>query len=283
MSGRRGWWAAMVLGGMILGASGDARALLLPPEELEGGGGGGGGYYPPPPPPKYFGTFCQEEFVDMGDLEWQDAMCNGFDGIMDNTYVHSWDVRTEGAYIRDGWMPANDGSTSYYGPDRVDIAYFGGHGYAGQIVIANVDGADLRFNISQVRWGDSARQLKVVVANACNTLTGVLSTIWSSTFWGTFQEAGLKIWLGAVDLMYNTFTGRDERFAEDLMGGDTFDHAWRDNHNNWPLNEHPAVATTGTSCTDCWYRLDNMREYNYLTTFPRLTGAQAACFCRRNE
>ena len=82
-----------------------ASALLLPPvEEPEGGGGGGGGGGGAPG----HGTFCQEEYADMADLEWQDAECNGFDGEVSAVFSHAFDVRMEGAAVRDGWLPAGD-------------------------------------------------------------------------------------------------------------------------------------------------------------------------------
>lgn len=285
----RGWLAAVTLVAILVPSVASARVLEPigdDPLAQEGGGGGGGGGYPPPPPPPppRYGTFCQESYVDMADLEWQDAECNGFDGEVSAIFSHPFDVRMEGWWTRDGWLPAGDANPALNGPDTVDLVYFGGHGYPGQIVIANVFGMDLRFNLSQVRWGDSAQQLKVAVANACNTLTGDVGTIWATTWWGTFSAAGLKMFLGATDLMYNTWDGnRDRRFGRDVVDGRSFDASWRDAHTNLWRNEHPATAVTGTSCTDCWYRMDNMNRYNFVSVFPRLTGAQTNCFCRRSE
>jgi hypothetical protein len=106
---------------------------------------------------------------------------------------------------------------------------------------------------SNMRFGSVGQQLKVFAAYACDILQTSDGHFWDR--WGPAFVGGLKLNLGAHDLVYDGNSQKGTEFASRMQDGEPIGGAWLEAVWYADNNNHPSAAATGSDANDCWNRL----------------------------
>ncbi len=107
----------------------------------------------------------------------------------------------------------------------------------------------------KMRLGDSGRQLKALATFACFTFRNSDGLFWSR--WGNAFSGGLKIGVGAHDVLYvanDAVAGQN--FASYMVEGVPIGSSWLESVYYANNGNHPMIANTGANSSDCWSRQD---------------------------
>jgi hypothetical protein len=114
-----------------------------------------------------------------------------------------------------------------------------------------------------MRLGSSGEQVKVLATYACDTFKTSDGHFWDR--WGNAYRGGLKIGVGAHDLVYDGNSQKGTEFASRMQDGEPIGQAWNEAVWYADNNNHPSVANTGANANDCWNRMrTNMSSILYL-------------------
>ncbi|MCL2779832.1 MAG: DUF6345 domain-containing protein [Polyangiaceae bacterium] len=163
------------------------------------------------------------------------------------------------------------------GVDSVDFFFMFTHG--------GIDPNQARFAMwdsytrawtGSMRVGDNGRQAKVLATYACDTLAvddNNFVNRWQGVLFG-----GLKIVVGAWDLLYDGNDQKGTELSARLENGEPVGFAWNEAVWYADNSNHPLAVATGANSTDC----NNRRQANLATalSMPRLQdgAAQVACW-----
>lgn len=106
---------------------------------------------------------------------------------------------------------------------------------------------------ANMRLGEAGQQLKILATYACDTFQtsdGHFIDRWYPAFAG-----GLRVGLGAHDLVYDGNSQKGTEFASRMQDGEPIGQAWNEAVWYADNNNHPSVAVTGVNSDDCWNRM----------------------------
>lgn len=227
------------------------------------------------------GTRCQQDYqnnwqVDVGNSDvW--ARCGNFNNQIRQTDDLKFYFNLRGA--KPALEKTSDGcGLDCGGADSVDFFYTNTH--------AGVNATDAFFAMwdqnsravsSNMRMGDSSRQLMVFATFVCKTLQtsdgnqNVLNR-WSPVFAG-----GLVMTVGAHN---NLFSGNDQsatEFASRMQDGEPIGKAWLESAWYADNSNTPSMMNTGRDANDCWNR-SNVSLPSLFST-PILRDGDVGYFC----
>ncbi len=206
----------------------------------------------------HFGVRCQSSFQDT----WAptinvNAACDAFIAQTQAYWPVDFYFNLHGAQPAFYSGTSSEPCNACGGVDSVDFFVMMTHGtiasnnanYAGY---AMWDDNSIAWTPS-MRFGDSGKQVKVLATFSCDTLKngdGLLPSRWGTAFAG-----GLKLILGAHDLLWD---GSDDTamqdFAINIESPAPIGHSWLDSVYYANTSNNPTVANTGANSADCWSR-----------------------------
>lgn len=205
----------------------------------------------------HFGVRCQDTF----QYTWApsldlDTACSDFISVIQGTWPVDFYFNLHGAQTALYSGTPAETCNSCGGVDSVDIFVMSTHGtiasndahYTGY---AMWDNKTIAWT-SSMRLGDSGRQAKVLATYSCDTLKngdGLLPSRWGSVFAG-----GLKLAVGAHDLLWDGDESSMQDFASNLVSGMSIGSSWLNAVYNDNNSNNPTVANTGANKADCWSR-----------------------------
>lgn len=225
-----------------------------------------------------FGVRCQQDYQNNWDPTISAyGMCSKFiNGINGSNLDHvGFYYNLHGAQndIQTTW----DTCYNCGGVDSVDFFMLYTHG--------GIDSSQARFAMwdsytrawtGSMRIGDNGRQAKVLATYACDTLAVSDGNFFNR--WQGVLDGGLKIVVGAYDLLYDGNDQKGTEFSSRLEGGEPVGFAWNEAVWYADNSNHPLAVATGANSADC----TNRRQANLATalSMPRLQDAawQYACW-----
>jgi hypothetical protein len=130
---------------------------------------------------------------------------------------------------------------------------------------------------SNMRLGDTSRQLMVLASFSCSTLqtsdgNAAVLARWSGAFSG-----GLVMTLGGHNLLYQGNPQSATEFASRMQDGEAIGQAWLES--TWYADNRnaPSAMATGANEADCWNRMGVSLPTLFRT--PVLRDAQIGFFC----
>jgi Family of unknown function (DUF6345) len=228
--------------------------------------------------PLHVGVRCQDDF-QYGWNATIDAysMCNNFINTIQNTDWMDFYFNLHGADVAFQNGNGNETCNPCGGADSVDFFLMETHGgiaSSTDAIFAMWDYGLLAYT-SQMRFGEAGQQLKLLATYSCDTLQTSDGHFWDR--WGPAFSGGLKIALGAHDLLYDGNTQKGTEFASRLQDGESVGNAWLEAVWYADNSNHPSIANTGSDANDCW----NRAGANLLTmeNMPTLRDGQIGYVC----
>ena len=205
------------------------------------------------------GVRCQQEYqnnwqTDVGNSDvWR--RCGNFMSQIGQTDNVRFYFNLHGA--KQPLEKANDGcGQSCGGADSVDILYMNTHsGVNSSTAFWAMWDQGSNAVTSNMRLGDSSRQLMVLATFSCSTLqtsdgaAAVLSR-WLGTFAG-----GLVMTVGAHNLLYSGNDQSATEFASRMQDGEPISQAWLESTWYADNDNAPTAMATGANANDCWNRM----------------------------
>ena len=211
-----------------------------------------------PHPRMLVGTRCQQEYqnnwqLDVGNSDvWR--RCGNFNSQISQTDDLKFYLNLHGA--KPTLEKTSDGcGWACGGADSVDFYYTNTH--------AGVNGSDAFFAMwdqnswalsSNMRMGDTGRQLMVFATFVCNTLQtsdGVANVL---TRWVPPFSGGLVMTVGAHASLYSGNDQSATEFASRMQDGEPIGRAWLESAWYADNSNTPSVMNTGRDANDCWNR-----------------------------
>jgi Family of unknown function (DUF6345) len=208
-----------------------------------------------PHAPLHIGVRCQNDFQN----NWAATidtygMCSNFINTIKRTDWVDFYFNLHGANV--ALIGGNGAETCNPcgGADSVDFFLVNTHGgiaSATQWALAMWDFQSFAWS-DVMRLGDNGTQLKVFAMYACDMMRTS-----DGHFWDRMSPAfkgGLKIMLGAHDLVYDGNAQKGTEFASRMQDGEAIGQAWLEAVWYADNNNHPSAAATGVNANDCWNR-----------------------------
>jgi len=225
-----------------------------------------------PHTPLHVGVRCQADFQNNWDpnLANSYAMCSNFIDTIRSTEWVDFYFNLHGASVDFVSGNAAETCNPCGGANSVDFFLIYTHG--------GVDPTQSRYAMwdfktrawsGTMRFGAVGQQLKVFATYTCDTLQTSDGHFWDRM--GPAFRGGVKVLLGAHDLLYDGQTQKGTEFASRMQDGEPIGQAWleavwyADNRN------HPSASATGVDANDCWNRL-GMNLESVQTTVPLRDG-----------
>jgi hypothetical protein len=208
-----------------------------------------------PHSPLHIGVRCQADFQNNYDPVWNNyGMCNNFISTIKRTDWVDFYFNLHGANV--AFVNGNPVETCNPcgGADSVDFFLIATHG--------GIDTSQSRYAMwdfqtrawsGSMRFGEAGQQLKVFATYSCDTLATSDGHFWDRM--GPAFRGGVKIMLGAHDLVYDGDDQKGTEFASRAQNGESIASAWLEAL--WYANNdnHPSAAATGVNADDCWRRM----------------------------
>jgi hypothetical protein len=202
-----------------------------------------------------YGVRCQDDF----QYGWDPtidvySMCDNFINQISSTDTVDFYFNLIGAAPTFNNGDPTETCLACGGVDSVDFYFMSTHGGSDSSA-AYFAMWDWKSSASStlMRLGAAGQQLKVFATYACDTLYTADNGFW--TRWGSALSGGVKVLLGAHDLVYDGNSQKGIEFASRMQDGEAIGQSWleavwyADNRN------HPSVASTGVDANDCWKRM----------------------------
>ncbi len=227
--------------------------------------------------PMHVGVRCQDDF----QYNWNPtidaySMCGQFINTIQGTDWIDFYFNLHGAAPVFNFGNPAETCNGCGGPDSVDFFFMETHGNTSlyDAYYAMWDWGSNAFS-SLMRFGAVGEQLKVFATYACDTFKTSDQRFvnrWASAFQG-----GLKIGVGAHDLVYDGDPQKGWEFAGRMQNGEPIGNAWLEAV--WYANNdnHPSAAVTGANIADCWYRMG--MSLNGAETLAPLRDGQIGYYC----
>jgi len=230
-----------------------------------------------PHSPMHVGVRCQNDFEN----NWANtidtySMCSNFiDTIKRSEWVDFYfNLHGGQAAFRNG--DATETCNPCGGADSVDFFLLFTHGgvNGNYAAYAMWDFSTFAWS-SDLRLGDSGQQVKVFATYACDTLQtsdGHFVDRMGPAFGG-----GVKLLLGAHDLLYDGNSQKGTEFASRMQDGEPIGQSWLEAVWYADNSNHPSAAATGYNADDCWNRLGmNLQS---VQTSPALRDGDIGYYC----
>ena len=203
----------------------------------------------------HIGVRCQNDFQN----NWAPTldtygMCTDFMNTIERTDLVDFYFNLHGANVALTDGNSVETCNPCGGADSVDFFLVNTHGgvaSATQWALAMWDAQSFAWS-NVMRFGDDNVQLKVFAMYACDTMQTS-----DGHFWDRNNQAfsgGLKIMLGAHDLVYDGNRQKGTEFASRMQDGEPIGQAWLEAVWYADNNNHPSMAATGIDADDCWAR-----------------------------
>jgi hypothetical protein len=197
------------------------------------------------------GVRCQADFQNNWDPNWNNyGMCQNFINGVNGSHLDSVSFYYNLHGAQGDIQNSSDTCLACGGADSVDFFLMATHG--------GIDSTQARFamwDMTTRAWtgsmvlGDDGQQLKVLATFSCDTLA--TSDGHFIDRWGGVFNGGLKIAVGAYDLVYSGNDQKGTEFASRIENSEPVGFAW--NQAVWYADNsnHPLAAATGVDSTDC--------------------------------
>jgi hypothetical protein len=229
--------------------------------------------------PMHVGVRCQDDFQG-GWAATIDtySMCGGyFIPTIRNTDWVDFYFNLHGAKVAFQTGDPNETCNGCGGADSVDFFLMNTHG-------GNWSSTDAVYGMwdwwsvassANMRLGEAGQQLKIFATYACDTFQtsdGHFVDRWAPAFQG-----GLKIGLGAHDLVYDGNSQKGWEFAARMQNGEPIGQSWLEAVWYADNDNHPSVANTGVDSNDCWNRMG--MDLESVQWLPALRDWQIGYYC----
>jgi hypothetical protein len=208
-----------------------------------------------PHAPLHIGLRCQNDFQN----NWAATidtygMCTDFMNTIKRTDWIDFYFNLHGANV--AFIDGNGVETCNPcgGADSVDFFLVNTHGgvaSATQWALGMWDFQSLAWS-DAMRFGDGGVQLKVFAMYACDTMRTSDGHFWDRN--NPAFRGGLKIMLGAHDLVYDGNRQKGTEFASRMQDGEPIGQAWLEAVWYADNSNHPSMAATGANADDCYAR-----------------------------
>jgi hypothetical protein len=224
-----------------------------------------------PHSPLHVGVRCQDDFQNNYDPNIDAySMCSNFINTIKRTDWVDFYFNLHGANVAFVNGSPTETCNPCGGADSVDFFLMYTHG--------GIDPTQSRYAMwdfqtrawsGSMRFGEGGQQLKVFATYSCDTLATSDGHFWDRM--GPAFRGGVKIMLGAHDLLYDGDPQKGTEFASRMQDGETISNAWLEAV--WYANNdnHPSAAATGIDANDCWNRM-GMNLESVRTTAPLRDG-----------
>jgi hypothetical protein len=205
--------------------------------------------------PLHVGVRCQADFQNNYDPVWNNyGMCSNFINTIKRTDWVDFYFNLHGANV--AFVNGNPAETCNPcgGADSVDFFLMATHG--------GVDASQSRYAMwdfqtrawsGSMRFGEAGQQLKVFATYTCDTLQTSDGHFWDRM--GPAFRGGVKIMLGAHDLVFDGDDQKGTEFASRTQDGEALANAWLEAVWYADNDNHPSAAATGVDANDCWNRM----------------------------
>jgi Family of unknown function (DUF6345) len=230
-----------------------------------------------PHSPMHIGVRCQDDFQNNYDATIDAySMCGNFINTIRRTDWIDFYFNLHGANVAFSNGNPVETCNPCGGADSVDFFLMYTHG--------GIDPSQSRWAMwdfqtrawsGSMRFGQAGQQLKVFATYSCDTLETSDGHFWDRM--GAAFSGGVKLMLGAHDLLYDGDAQKGTEFASRMQNGESIGNAWLESV--WYANNdnHPSVAATGADANDCWNRI-GMNVASVQTT-PALRDGQIGYVC----
>jgi Family of unknown function (DUF6345) len=149
---------------------------------------------------------------------------------------------------------SKESSKSWGGVDSVDFFLLATEGgYTSTAAEYAMWDENSMASTSNMRLGDSGRQVKVFASFTCFTFMNSDGLFWKR--WQYAFRGGLKLGLGGHGLLFDSNESTlGEDFAIYMQEGATIGSAWLNAFYNANSSNETTVGNTGANSTDCWNR-----------------------------
>ena len=236
-------------------------------------------------PPMHVGVRCQTDF----QYNWNPtlvipyALCSAFIDTIRATDYNDFYFNLHGAETTFyyGLPSARETCSICGGTDSVDFFFLATHGGIASTdpTVAGFAMWDYKANALTPYMRFGAR-LKIFATYSCDTLKTSDGRFWSR--WGPAYRGGLKISLGAHNLLYDDNPQQGSEFATRMQNGEPVGLVWLEAVWNGDHRNAPSVANTGVNAGDCWNRQG--ANLAGVTAMPALRDGQIGyvCYSERN-
>jgi hypothetical protein len=205
--------------------------------------------------PLQYGVRCQNDF-QYGWNATIDAysMCDNFINQISSTdYIDFYFNLVGAAPSFNNGDPAET-CRGCGGVDSVDFYFMSTHGGTNGwgAAFAMWDQGSLAWS-PLMRLGQAGQQVKVFATYACDTLYTADNGFWGR--WISALSGGVKVLLGAHDLVYDGNSQKGTEFASRMQDGEPIGQSWLEAVWYADNNNHPSAATSGADPNDCWNRM----------------------------
>ena len=229
--------------------------------------------------PLHVGVRCQDDFQNNWNATIDAySMCgNNFINTIQSTDRVDFYFNLHGASVAFNYGDPTETCNGCGGADSVDFFLMNTHGgnWAwNEAVYAMWDYWSVAWS-SLMRLGEAGEQLKVFATYACDTFQtsdGHFIDRWAPAYSG-----GLKIGVGAHDLVYDGNSQKGWEFAARMQNGEPIGQSWLEAVWYADNNNHPSVANTGVDSNDCWYRMG--MDLESVQWMPALRDGQIGYYC----
>jgi hypothetical protein len=204
--------------------------------------------------PMHYGVRCQDDFENAWNPTIDTySMCDNFITRMSGTDYIDFYFNLHGAAPTFNNGDPTETCDACGGVDSVDFYFMSTHG--------GTDSTDAFYTMwdqdssafsSLMRFGEAGEQVKVFATYACDTLFtadgGFVNRWWSAL------AGGVKVLLGAHDLVYDGNDQKGTEFTSRMQDGEPIGNAWLEAVWYADNDNHPSFANTGADPNDCWNR-----------------------------
>ncbi len=229
--------------------------------------------------PLHVGVRCQNDFQDnwAATIDTYSVCGDNFIPTIQRTDYVDFYFNLHGASVAFQYGNGAETCNGCGGVDSVDFFFLNTHGgnwSNTDAVYAMWDSWSVASS-ANMRLGDSGQQLKVFAGYACDTFQtsdGHFIDRWYPAYAG-----GLKVGLGAHDLVYDGNPQKGQEFASRIQDGEPISNAWNEAVWYADNNNHPSAAVSGVDANDCWNRMGmNLASVQWT---PALRDGQVGYMC----
>jgi hypothetical protein len=205
--------------------------------------------------PQRYGIRCQDDF-QYGWVGTIDAysMCQNFINTISGTDSIAYYFNLHGAALTFNYGDPTETCLPCGGVDSVDFYLMDTHGgnYGAAAAFGMWDWYTIAYS-TKMSLGRNGEHLKVFATYACDTLATADGRLW--TRWGSALLGGVKVLLGAHDLVYEGNSQKGTEFASRMQNGEPIGQSWLEAVWYADNNNHPSVTNVGANASDCWNRM----------------------------
>jgi hypothetical protein len=228
------------------------------------------------------GVRCQSDYQNAWQPTWNNnGMCNNFISAIG---AGTWTIFGNQFYYNlhgaaNAIQAPSDSCFACGGADSVDFFLMQEHGgYNATNAFWPMWDQNSWVNSTSMSLGDNGLPASILASYSCSTMYTADGNFWNR--WGHTFVGGVKVILGAHDLVWDGNDQKGTEFGNRIGGGEAIGQSWLEAVWYADNDNHPSVAATGTSSSNCNFRqgLTTWNVDNQNGAGPALTSPSNVCW-----